>query len=256
MMNYPVVAAREALMATPVEARPEWSGGLVFEPGLFTFTGSIGSAHTHAHACVQILDVTTGTVHVTDRHGDTRDVRSVAVIPAGAVHAIEAEVGAHGSICFVDPSGPAGRAATRRVTAAGGPDRASSWVGVGVVTTQSDESPLHPALRRALTLGAEHPDGPPDLQTLASGVGLSASRLGHLFRDELGLPFPSWRRWTRLRLALDHIRAGGNLTSAAHAAGFADSAHLNRTCRAMFGITPTEALRATGHRAGAASRIR
>ena len=237
-------------MASPVETLPEWSGGLVFEPGLFAFTGSIGSARAHMHACVQVLDVTTGTVRVTDRYGDTRDLRTVAVIPAGAVHAIEAVVGARGSISFVDPSSSAGRGAARRVTAVGDPDRASTWVRVGMVTAPSDERPLHPALRRALTLGTEHPDGPPGLQTLASGVGLSASRLGHLFRDELGLPFPSWRRWTRLRLALDHIRAGGTLTSAAPAAGFADSAHLTRTCRAMFGITPTEALRATGHRAG------
>lgn len=238
-------------MATPVGAPPQWSGGLVFEPGLFVFAGSIGSAYAHAHACVQVFDLTAGAVRVTDRHGGTRDVRTVAVIPAGAVHAIEAKVGTRGRVSFIDPSTPTGRAATWAVAEAGDPDRASTWTRTALLSGDvPTEDPVHPALRRALVLGATCPDGPPDLETLASGVGLSASRLGHLFRDELGLSFPSWRRWIRLRLAFDHIRAGGTLTSAAHAAGFADSAHLTRTCRAMFGITPTETLRATGHQRG------
>lgn len=171
-----------------------------------------------------------------------------AVIPAGVVHAIEAEETVRGTISFVEPSTPVGLAAARRAALVGDPGRASTWVQPDAAAPPRDQKPLHPLLRGALALGVEHPDGPPDLRTLAAGVGLSASRLGHLFRDELGLPYPSWRRWTRLRLALDHISAGGNLTSAAHAAGFADSAHLTRTCRAMFGLTPTDALRATGHR--------
>ena len=32
---------------------------------------------------------------------------------------------------------------------------------------------------------------------------------------------------------------GANLTEAAHLAGFADSAHLSRTFRAMFGVAPS-----------------
>jgi transcriptional regulator GlxA family with amidase domain len=37
--------------------------------------------------------------------------------------------------------------------------------------------------------------------------------------------------------------AGGTLTDAAHAAGFADSAHMNRVCHEMFGLAPSEAVR-------------
>ncbi|MGA5215123.1 helix-turn-helix domain-containing protein [Streptomyces cinereoruber] len=79
-------------------------------------------------------------------------------------------------------------------------------------------------------------------------MGISPSRLGHLFAEQLGLAYPAWRRWMCLRRAVEAVRAGASLTDAAHDAGFADSAHLSRTCRAMFGLTPTEAVRAAGWR--------
>jgi AraC-like DNA-binding protein len=84
------------------------------------------------------------------------------------------------------------------------------------------------------------------LSDLADRVGLSTSRLGHLFAEQVGVPYPVWRRWLRLQQALVTVQRGASLTTAAHASGFADSAHLTRSCRAMFGITPTEAVRAAG----------
>jgi AraC-like DNA-binding protein len=38
---------------------------------------------------------------------------------------------------------------------------------------------------------------------------------------------------------VDVFAAGGSLTDAAHEAGFADSAHLSRTFRRMFGVAPS-----------------
>jgi AraC-like DNA-binding protein len=40
--------------------------------------------------------------------------------------------------------------------------------------------------------------------------------------------------------ALTQIVRGVSLTTAAHEAGFADSAHLSRTFKHMFGLTPSE----------------
>lgn len=60
------------------------------------------------------------------------------------------------------------------------------------------------------------------------------------------VPYSVWRRWLRLQHALAAVQAGASLTAAAHAAGFADSAHLTRSCRAMFGITPSTGVRASG----------
>jgi AraC-like DNA-binding protein len=38
---------------------------------------------------------------------------------------------------------------------------------------------------------------------------------------------------------MEEFGRGANLTNAAHAAGFSDSAHLTRTWRQMFGVSPT-----------------
>jgi AraC-like DNA-binding protein len=49
----------------------------------------------------------------------------------------------------------------------------------------------------------------------------------------------SYLRWKRLIAAISASALGASLTQAAHAAGFADSAHLTRVFRATFGISPS-----------------
>jgi AraC-like DNA-binding protein len=49
-------------------------------------------------------------------------------------------------------------------------------------------------------------------------------------------PYILWRRFLRV---WELLMAGETLSSAAHGAGFADSAHLTRTSRRMFGIPPS-----------------
>ena len=46
-----------------------------------------------------------------------------------------------------------------------------------------------------------------------------------------------------MALAVARGMAGGSWTEAAQQAGFAESAHLSRTCRRMFGIAPTMLVR-------------
>lgn len=77
------------------------------------------------------------------------------------------------------------------------------------------------------------------LEELAHDVGLSPGRLRHLFRDEVGLPIRSYRLWARLLMAVRSIAEGSDLTRAAHDAGFADSAHLSRAFRDLFGLAPS-----------------
>jgi AraC-like DNA-binding protein len=70
----------------------------------------------------------------------------------------------------------------------------------------------------------------------AGVVCLSESRFSHVFVKEVGLPFRTFLLWRRLTRALDRMAAGDSLTVAAHQAGFADSAHFNRTFHRMFGL--------------------
>lgn len=70
----------------------------------------------------------------------------------------------------------------------------------------------------------------------AAAVGLSSSRASHLFVEETGLPFRTYVLWQRLVRAVDAHTRGLSLTEAAQEAGFADSAHLSRTFKRMFGL--------------------
>jgi methylphosphotriester-DNA--protein-cysteine methyltransferase len=45
--------------------------------------------------------------------------------------------------------------------------------------------------------------------------------------------------WRRFVSVWEHRMNGASLSTAAHAAGFADSAHLTRTSRRMIGIPPS-----------------
>lgn len=73
---------------------------------------------------------------------------------------------------------------------------------------------------------------------------LSESRFSHVFVDQVGLPFRTFLLWRRLMRAVEDLAAGHSLTEAAHAAGFADSAHFSRTFQRMFGL-PAAALQLT-----------
>jgi AraC-like DNA-binding protein len=75
------------------------------------------------------------------------------------------------------------------------------------------------------------------VKTLADYVSLSESRLIHLFSEEVGIPIRKYLLWKKLYTAVGTIIEGNDFTYAAHQAGFADSAHLSRTFKNMFGIT-------------------
>jgi AraC-like DNA-binding protein len=52
----------------------------------------------------------------------------------------------------------------------------------------------------------------------------------------MGLAFRHYVLWLRLNRAVEAFAGGESLTTAAYHAGFADSAHLSRTFRRMYGM--------------------
>jgi AraC family transcriptional regulator len=81
-------------------------------------------------------------------------------------------------------------------------------------------------------------DGPIALGEVAAAAALSPGRFRHLFVAQTGTSFRAYLLWTRLNVAIQFAMDGRSWTEAAHAAGFADSAHLTRTFRRMLGINP------------------
>jgi AraC family transcriptional regulator, arabinose operon regulatory protein len=77
------------------------------------------------------------------------------------------------------------------------------------------------------------------LQSLAQALDLSYGRMSHLFSQQVGLPMKSYLLWRKAKLALMRFASGASLTEIAHAAGFADSAHLSRSFARFFGIKPS-----------------
>ncbi|WP_170181906.1 helix-turn-helix domain-containing protein [Phreatobacter stygius] len=86
---------------------------------------------------------------------------------------------------------------------------------------------------------AREPERANGLDQHAAAIGLSASRLQHLFKDETGLAFRRYKLWTRMGAAIRAMARGEPLTAAALGAGFASSAHFSSAFRAMFGLTPS-----------------
>ncbi len=90
----------------------------------------------------------------------------------------------------------------------------------------------------ALNFLRNAPQAYDSIGTLAARVHLSPSRFAHLFKEQVGVPVRRYVLWQKMRRALDLAIAGDSLTTAALSAGFADSAHLSRTVRALMGVAP------------------
>jgi AraC-like DNA-binding protein len=58
------------------------------------------------------------------------------------------------------------------------------------------------------------------------------------------VPLRRYRIWNRMGAAVRACGEGSSLTEAAHAAGFASSAHFSSAFRDMFGMMPSDLLKA------------
>jgi AraC-like DNA-binding protein len=105
--------------------------------------------------------------------------------------------------------------------------------------TDRPQRPTDSRILEAIDWITRRVDEPLSLGAAADVAGLSESRFRHLFVAETGVAFRPYVLWTRLNRALEMGFGGTSWTEAAHATGFADSAHLTRTCRRMYGLFPT-----------------
>jgi len=237
-----------------------WQNGMLW-------VGAVGGpTDVHAHRAIQVALALEGTLRFSAAGaGDWLDCGG-AVLTADCEHAVDGRQAPRIAVLFLEPESKVGRAVTRRYAGPNGigviPETLHR-VAVGLIAPHARRgaeqaplvaaaqevlaslagaavapSPTDPRVLRATALLRGNLDAPVSLERVAAAVHLSPDRLRHLFADQLGVGFRPYVLWLRLNRALEMYAAGESLTTAAHAAGFADSAHLSRTFRRMFGLPP------------------
>jgi AraC-like DNA-binding protein len=125
-------------------------------------------------------------------------------------------------------------------SASGLPDaEAACGALIASFTEEAPRPSVHWRVRRAMERVDAQLAEPPSLEALADEIGISPSRLRHMFKEQTGLPISRYVLWMRLRAALLHALDGASMAQSAQEAGFSDAAHFTRTCRQMFGLPPT-----------------
>lgn len=192
--------------------------------------------------CPPVHSVLLGPARLTF-NGQVHTTRSVA-LPANAAHRVLALEGPYAGVAYLD---------ARRYRFEDAERLARRWR--GFVPGRDD---LREALGDALAPPVRRVDArvlralaaleaePLRISEAARRVGLSESRLTHLMADTLGAPPRTWRAWFKLQRAIgERLLGHANLTQAAQRAGFADSAHLTRTCKQLTGVRPAQMMPGT-----------
>lgn len=221
-------------------------------PAWAVFEGAAGDNALHSHHAIQAFAGPNAALFEAcgkGLHG------AGFVAPADTSHRAVADFSS--AFLYIDPDAHAGR---QIATALGGGVRVLSAaeaqeVSAIVAATLSGQI-VDPVAEFANLMGAQHAPAravgriqdalaafeQADLdlssESLARHLKLSRSRLSHLFAEEIGIPLRTFLLWSKLRRSFAGITQGLSLTQAAHAGGFADSAHFSRTCVRMFGANP------------------
>lgn len=234
-----------------------WAGRVVLAPGLVLYVGPGSIADRHEHHAVQLVWSNDGAI---DLRLDSRAFAvSAALVPARVAHEIRSS-GRRVALVLVDAHGARGTDLDRRAHELVGEDVSAPLGDVGFPPDELSRADAEDWCRRALAaLGVESSDtrapsrptriairyieetldGVPRITEAAGRASTSPTRLSHRFSREIGLPFRRFVLWTRIKRAAEVVQAGGDLSRAAATAGFSDAAHLSRTFRRTFGLSPS-----------------
>lgn len=212
-----------------------WQGALWLGRDHCLLAGVSGSARPHAHYAHQLL-LATGEPLRLSVEGQVRSGRAL-LVPSQQAHAFEL-AGQPLLALYAEPLAfSIEQLQTLAEAAPGEPEVLAERL------RQLPRLPLDTRVRQALVALDEQLGERVSARDLAQRVCLSLSQLERLFAEQVGLSVRRLVRWRRLRLALLLALDGASLTEAAHAAGFADSAHFSRTVRELFGIRADRSLR-------------
>lgn len=237
-----------------------WDGGCLF------ISRAVGVVPEHAHYAIQIAFGSEPGIRFRTKERGDWIAYGGAIIPSRQPHAMDATVVRANAVLFIEPETREGRALAEHylrdgiaavpdaVLADAAPavfaawyEQRSAWAVAAAAqrVVQALTGGLHPSvvsdgrILRAVAYINAHLDAALPLEQVAAEACLSPSRFRHLFVEETGMalrPYILWRRFVRV---WELLAAGESLSTAAHAAGFADAAHLTRTSRRMFGFPPS-----------------
>lgn len=243
---------------------PRW---YLWEGGFLLTARAQGRVPTHAHHAIQIVMALDGQVALATPADGWRTSAGFIVRP-DAEHAFDCN-GALGVLLFVDPESAEGAwlaaglhadvtaIAETRLHAVlpelrpfvDQPDdvedvaavisRCLHGLGPGLAPTRRFDSRISTVIEaiRAST------DLRISLEQAAGMACLSPTRFAHLFKEQVSLPFSRYMLWRKLTRAMVAIASAETIAAAAHAADFADAAHLTRTFYQMIGMAPSVLMR-------------
>ena len=264
----PERASRDRLPDLGGPVNPSASGRLYFWGERALYVGPDVTATLHAHHAVQVIVPLSGIVRLRTGAGARWRLYEGVVISSNQLHETDPPAALVASLWFEPDTPEAQRLGQTGTALAVTPierlklskvvphlldclrercdaQRAAALVDE-VVQILAPARPPRPetdarVLRAREVLGSA-PGRRMPLAEVAATVSLSPSRLAHLFSARMGMPARRYLLWLRLRDAVGELTRGLSITEAAHAAGFADAAHLTRTFRRMLGFTPSTAL--------------
>lgn len=97
---------------------------------------------------------------------------------------------------------------------------------------------LDPRVARAIVQIGKFSGEPVTAASCATEAGLSPSRFLHLFKEETGISFRSFRAWKRARHLLHFANQDINLAHLAQDIGYPDSTHFSHSIRRFYGLKP------------------
>jgi len=234
-----------------------WSGGSLW------IGRDAGRAERHSHHAIQVALTMDSHLRMAAGDGEWHEHRG-AVVPPHLPHRFDGR-GQRTAMLFVEPETAQGRALLERHGAGAisdlpadqaealvAPLRTAYLAGAGkealtvlgrdaiaaLAGRMAADTGIDPRIARTIAWVRGRLDAPISLNEAAGVAHLSPSRFRHLFVAQTGVSFRAYLLWARVETAVGAAMNGQSWTAAAQDAGFADSAHLSRTCRRMFGIAP------------------
>ena len=229
--------------------------------GAAYYIGNIKSSDFHCHHAIQIAIAKGGTLDVSDDNTPSRQVSGI-IVPSQKRHRVFQFDATETLLIYLEPDSGLGRTIATRCSPGDGP-----MVEIDAICTQKilqllhdpkisnhvliestvsllvgealEEKRLDTRVSFALQYINNHLSALDSLECIATVLSITPRYLRRLFEREIGMSMQRYRLWCKLRKALFLAASGTSLTEAAIEACFADSAHLSRTFRDIFGAAPS-----------------